>query len=52
MDDLAGPVIIRTLKGVAWVFYFFGDALISMLPDGAARVDARRARRAALGRAR
>ncbi|MET9607978.1 hypothetical protein ABZZ17_23395 [Streptomyces sp. NPDC006512] len=52
MDDLAGPVIIRILKGIGWFFYFFGDALVSMLPDGSARVDARRARRAARKRGR
>ncbi|MFD6873015.1 MULTISPECIES: hypothetical protein [unclassified Streptomyces] len=52
MDELAGPVIIRTLKGIGAVVYLFGDALVEMLPDGAARADARRARRAERRRAR
>lgn len=52
MDDLAGPVIIRIFKGAAAVVYLFGDVVVAMLPDGAARADARRARRAAGRRAR
>ncbi|MEU9032815.1 hypothetical protein AB0D46_35995 [Streptomyces sp. NPDC048383] len=47
MDELAGPVIIRVLKGIGAVVYLFGDALVALLPDGPARADTRRARRAA-----
>ncbi|MFF4322433.1 hypothetical protein [Streptomyces sp. NPDC001568] len=52
MDELAGPVIIRTLKGIGAAVYLFGDAVVALLPDGAARSDARRARRAARRRSR